>query len=314
MTVAVIVPTIRPQLFADEFLPAWNEQFSKHKVHLFYVVDGEKPEVRYLDFSSSKQPTQIEMNGLPSCVYNFTDAVRNLGFLAAHKLIEPDIYISLDDDVLPEGDTIGDHIKALTIYVSTEWMNTATDYRMRGLPYNLRKRRVMLSHGTWSGVPDFDAIQQLQNPDVRDVDTPKMIVPKLVYFPVCAMNMAFAKELLPYIYQAPMGKRLVEDGLPVYDRFADIWGGVTAKYALDYFLDGVAVSGYAKVHHKRASKVFVNLRKEAIGMELNETFYQQVHVLFNPDMLTGHDYLDLYRKRLMEWHGELKYTQNITYA
>lgn len=314
MTVAVIVPTIRPKLFADEFLPAWIEQFKEHRVHLFNVVDGDTPEVHYIDFGGSAKPTQIQTNGLPTCIYNRTDAVRNLGFLVAKKLIDPDIYISLDDDVLPAFDTIGAHKNALSEAVQMDWLNTATSYRMRGLPYRLPIKQVFLSHGTWLGVPDFDAIQQLQYPDVQDVDTLRQVVPKGVYFPVCAMNMAFRKDLLPYIYQAPMGVRLNDDGLIVYDRFADIWGGITAKYAIDNILEGAAVTGFAKVVHKRASDVYTNLKKEAPAMELNETFYKHVQTFFHADMLTGSDYLDLYRKRLGEWQNEIKHLENTTYA
>ena len=254
MKIAVIVPTIRPELFESEFMPAWSEVFKKNKVHLYAVHDGDKPKVVYLN-SVSGQQEELETATYPF-IYNRTDAVRNLGFLTALQHTNPDIYISLDDDVLPHGDTIQKHVEALQSYVSLDWMNTANEYRMRGLPYKMPKYPVLLSHGTWAGVPDFDAVQQLQYPDVRNVDTHNMPIARGAYFPVCAMNMAFHKSVLPWIYQAPMGKKLEADGLPPIDRFADIWGGVIAKHAIDNILGGAAWTGATTLNkrgpcHKR---------------------------------------------------------------
>lgn len=309
MKIAVIVPTIRPELFESEFMPAWSEVFKKNKVHLYAVHDGDTPKVVYRNMGLSERAEELETATYPF-IYNRTDAVRNLGFLTALQHVNPDIYISLDDDVLPQGDTIAAHVEALQSYVSLDWMNTANEYRMRGLPYKMPKYPVLLSHGTWAGVPDFDAVQQLQYPDVRNVDTHNMPIARGAYFPVCAMNMAFHKSVLPWIYQAPMGKKLEADGLPPIDRFADIWGGVIAKHAIDNILGGAAWTGAAKVYHKRASDVFTNLRKEALGMELNEDLWQwAVHICMGFDHeveFPPHPYIQLYHTRLIEWQKEVK--------
>lgn len=306
MKIAVIVPTIRPELFESEFMPAWDGFFKIHKVHLYAVHDGDKPKVVYHNTVSGQQE-ELETATYPF-IYNRTDAVRNLGFLTALQHKNPDIYISLDDDVLPHGDTIAAHVAALQSYVSLDWMNTANEYRMRGLPYKMPKYPVLLSHGTWAGVPDFDAVQQLQYPDVRNIETHNMPIARGAYFPVCAMNMAFHKSLLPWIYQAPMGKKLMTDGLPPIDRFADIWGGVIAKHAIDNILGGAAWTGAAKVYHKRASDVFTNLKKEALGMELNEDLWKwsvQICQGFEP-YSEAPPYLKLYHDRLIEWQKEVK--------
>jgi hypothetical protein len=263
----------------------------------------------YRNMVLNEAPIELETATYPF-IYNRSDCVRNLGFLTALQHTNPDIYISLDDDVTPHGDTIRCHVDVLSRRVSLDWMNTGTNYRMRGLPYMLPQYPVLLSHGTWAGVPDFDAVQQLQYPDVRDINTPDVLVPRGVFFPVCAMNMAFHKSLLPWIYQAPMGRKLEQDGLPPIDRFADIWGGIIAKHAIDNILGGAAWTGGAQVYHKRASDVFTNLRKEALGMELNEDVWTwSLCICQGFDLLDESEagpYLNLYQTRLNQWQKEVK--------
>jgi hypothetical protein len=124
------------------------------------------------------------------------------------------------------------------------------------------------------------------------------------------MNMAFHKSLLPWIYQAPMGRKLEQDGLPPIDRFADIWGGIIAKHAIDNILGGAAWTGGARVYHKRASDVFTNLRKEALGMELNEDVWTwSLWICQGFDLLDESEagpYLNLYQTRLHQWQKEVK--------
>jgi len=315
--IAVIIPTIRPELFDTEFFPAWEPLFRLHECAVYRVLDGETPRVqRWKHNNDNYTPTYNVAHTLtqwqeiaieiPDCIYNFTDAVRNLGFLAAKHNDDPDIYISLDDDVLPiEGfDPIIEHVRALSRSVQLDWVNTAKGFvNMRGIPYNLPYYPVLLSHGMWRNVPDLDAIQQLQHPDLRDVEFTPSHIPRHAFFPVCAMNFAFRKELLPYAYQAPMGRKLLHDGLEVFDRFADIWAGLVMKYAIDNVLNGAAVSGYSVVEHRRASNVWANLRKEAPGMELNEEMYKLIPEMAKARMeMEGvHPYLNLYRNRLLQW-------------
>ena len=303
MKVAVVIPTIRPDLFDREFMPAWEQLFRRHGCDVYRVLDGETPTVQRFDYEGPRLWNDVAIE-VPACIYNFTDAVRNLGFLAAHRYYKPDVYLSLDDDVLPNGDTIQGHLDALGREVVLDWQNTTeTRMNMRGIPYNLPKYPVLLSHGLWSNVPDLDAIQQLQHPGLRDVPYLEQIIPRHVFFPVCAMNFAFRPELLPYAYQAPMGQKLAKDGLEVFDRFADIWGGLVMKYAIDNILAGAAVSGLSCVEHRRASNVWANLRKEAPGMELNETMWKEMPRVLQhvPPSGSDHPYITLFRQRLAEW-------------
>lgn len=223
-----------------------------------------------------------------------------LVFFAAYEA-GADIFISLDDDVypIPGTDPIQDHINALSMSVSPHWMSTAQDWRVRGIPVFGEKWPVMLSHGVWAGVPDFDAPTQLLHPNVQDIAFNRTNIPVGVLFPICIMNVAFRRELLPYMYQAPMGQRLAEFDLPIGDRFADIWSGIIAKRACDANNWGV-VTGYSTIYHSRASNVFANLRKESVFLELNETFASE---FYNPE--TTDKYVLLYRSMLAAWQKDL---------
>lgn len=297
--IAVVVPTIRPESW-KLFIEAWEPIFIKHQIWLFKVNDsGEYPVCQIFKYPDDiKVPGTITMKG-SEWLFNKTDGCRNLGFWAANNY-KCDIIISLDDDVYPVGDPIKDHVNALSVSVSQTWMSTAQDWRVRGIPVGGNKWPVMLSHGVWNGVPDFDAPTQFLNPDVKDIAFNKTNIPKGALFPLCAMNFAFRRELMPYVYQAPMGKRLAEFDLPVGDRFADIWSGVVLKRWMD--TQGyAAVTGYATIYHSRASNVFANMKKESIFMELNEDFDNQFH-----DPNNNHPYVILYRNCLEQWQAALK--------
>lgn len=297
--IAVVVPTIRPESW-ELFYEAWKPLFEKHSVRVFKVDDSfENPMVSFS--GNGIRLGQFQPFGFvkEKWVFNKTDACRNAGFFAAyHSGYE--IIISLDDDVYPVGDPIQDHIDALSMSVSPTWISTAKDWRVRGIPVGGEKWPVMLSHGVWNGVPDFDAPTQFLNPNVMDIAFNKTNIPKGALFPLCAMNFAFRRELMPYVYQAPMGKRLAEFDLPVGDRFADIWSGVVLKRWMDK-QGYAAVTGYSTIYHSRASNVFANMKKESIFMDLNEDFDNQFH-----DPNNNHPYVVLYRNCLEQWQAALK--------
>lgn len=275
MRIAVIVPTIREDKL-KVFLNAWDFLFKKHNVSLYIVRDGKNPTVNGLSVKEV-------MGKYSNLIYNFNDGVRNLGFAKAYK-DGNEIFVSLDDDVLPEGDTIQDHLDILNTRQPISFMNAVDDIYMRGFPYFAREEApVMFSHGVWNGVYDFDASTQLLmgTPQPRHR---KMPVPKGILMPVCVMNVAFRREVLPYYYQAPMFGDI--------NRFADIWSGWEVKQAIDAN-NWAMVTGYAKVNHNRASNPFVNLIKEAKGVSLNEEY--------NKD-----EYFKLYQKNIKLWQKYLR--------
>ncbi len=281
MSIAVVIPTIRPERYTS-FEFAWTELFDNHIPEILVVWDGEEPTVEWRGNHFNAKSTLGKDADL---IYNKSDCCRNLGFaFIAKYLPQVETIITLDDDTEPIGDTIQDHLEALERCVPISWLSTASEY-MRGFPYGVRKEaEVVLSHGVWEGVKDYDAPTQLANGN-KDCEFYQGPIPKGVYYPMCGMNIAFKRKLLPYMYFAPMGYKV---GL---DRFADIWSGIESKKVIDQ--NGWAVvSGYAKVTHNRASNVFKNLQKEALGIELNEGFWKGEE---------KHEYFKLYKERRKRW-------------
>ena len=281
--IAVVVPTIpeRKEIFG-KFMALWEPLFNKHKVKFIKVLDGETPEVMGLSGADV-------MGKHADCLSNFNAGIRNLGFAYVAKYL-PDVehIITLDDDCLPVGDPIQDHLDALNMKVPISWMSTAAEY-MRGFPYGVREEaEVVLSHGVWEGVADWDAPTQLVKGSYRPVEFYKGPIPKGVLYPMCSMNLAFKRKMLPYIFHAPWALGI--------HRFDDIFAGIEAKRAIDK--EGwAAVSGYARIHHDRASNVFKNLANEAPGIGLNETFWQGDE---------SHPYFKIYREKQKLW---LKFLQ-----
>lgn len=215
------------------------------------------------------------------------DSIRSAGFLYALQN-GYDIILTTDDDCDIPFNWVSSHIDALTTELP-QWAYTVPRLRTRGMPYKADPKKVAISHGLWSGVPDLDGITQKANPDLRLNDLPghwHSITPP---FAQSAMNLGFIKEVGVVMYQPFQG-----EGTP-FDRFADIWNGVIAQRCLtlhDYgFLNGGAL-----VHHTRASNVEVNIFKEAPGMECHETFWKYVWS-FNDK---GADLTNTYAK--LAWH------------
>lgn len=268
--IAIVVPTCREEKWL-EFSEAWKTLFEKHHALIYKVQDGDEPLV-------NGHSVKEIMGEYAHLIYNFNDGVRNLGFAAAYK-DGADIIITLDDDVLPIGDPIQDHIDALSRKYPISWMNTVNEVYMRGFPYGVREEaECVLSHGVWKGVADFDASTQLVYGIVK-VTLRKMPVPKGVLFPMCIMNVAFKRKMTPYMYQAPMFGDI--------NRFADIWSGIEAKKIIDE-KGWCAVTGYAEVEHNRASNPFVNLVKEAKGVGMNEKYGED-------------DYFEIYKTKRKQW-------------
>ena len=255
--IAVVVPTVRPERLA-EFLERWKWLFDRHRCRLVVVHHGEPPRVESTDALRDGLNTEWHSQG-PEHVcqhhaewlFYHTDAVRNIGFLAALKRWpDTQVILTLDDDVYPELDTdpIEDHLEALQMRVPISWFSTASEY-MRGFPYGVRSEaEVVVSHGVWSGVHDYDGPTQLVN-GVKLATFYRGPVPKGCLTPVCGMNLAFKVSVLPWVYFAPMGRGM--DGVPVgYHRFADIWMGIGLKRELDRTGQAM-VSGYSRVFHSR---------------------------------------------------------------
>lgn len=279
--IAVVVPTIRKKQYRS-FLEAWDRQFKEWGVTLITVWDGDTPRLT-VNGKAVKYPKE-----LMKLVFNKNDGVRNLGFwYIAKHLPNIEYILTLDDDVAPLHDTIGEHLEALQKSYPVSWFSHTSEY-VRGFPYGVREEaEAVLSHGIWEGVKDWDAPTQLvTGNEARNLDFYIGAIPKGANYTMCGMNIAFKRKLLPYMYFAPMGHRV---GI---DRFADIWLGIESKKIIDA-KGWAVVTGYASVYHTRASNVWKNLQKEARGLEMNE-FY-------------GKDnYFKLYKQKRLEWQKLLQ--------
>lgn len=282
---AVIVPTIRPEQLKI-FLEAWKDQFTKHNAHVFIVHDGENP---YVEYNGNEYSVYDVMGRYEHLIYNKNDGVRNLGFALAYKM-GADVFVSLDDDTYPEGDTLGDHLAVLNTRKPISWMNTTQTNYMRGMPYCVREEaEVVLSHGDWRVVADFDAPTQLLLGTPEQVPS-KMPIPKGIFYPMCIMNCSFKRKIMPYFYQAPAYDK--------FQRYSDIWAGIESKKVIDKN-EWAVVTGYATVRHERASNVFTNLKKEAVGLEMNETFFKETCELEK-------EYQQEYKKNRKDWEQFIK--------
>ncbi len=337
MKIVVVVPTIRPEQM-EKFREAWKDLFTKHKVTLITVWDGEDPGISIsgddLDKITDGKPNVHHLiDGYEGCFYRFTDSCRNYGFVAAAKL-NPDYILTLDDDVEPyinQPDPIQAHLDVLNKRVSLSWMNTA-DYRghvdfntfeyMRGFPYSTRNEApVMLSHGVWSGVPDLDGETQLKHTGeggrlpIFNLTYYNGPIPRGALFPLCGMNVMVRRDALPYLYFAPMGPdtgifhhetgNIWTSQNHALNRFGDIWMGIFLKRAFDGF-NWACYTGGSTVLHTRASDARKNMEQERLGREWNEWLHR-----FNTEEanLGGYGspefwkYLDDYSKKRKQYAG-----------
>lgn len=281
--ITVVVPTIRPESFSV-FRDKWYNLFHRHEVHLVVVWDGDSQKVDHWKYSLNddkpfyiSSATASEVMGEDyDLIPKRTAACRNLGFAyTAVFLPETDYIITLDDDVEPWRDTIQDHIDQLGKMVPISWINSAQGMWMRGFPYGVREEaEVWVSHGVWRGVPDLDAVSQLAFGAEHYLEYVRGVVPRGIYMPFCGMNVGFKRAALPYMYYAPV--HLLRGA----ERFDDIWLGIQLVRQLD-ILNKALVTGYAEVYHRRASNVWKNLQREAVGMEINEACWRdETHPFF----------------------------------
>ncbi len=296
--IAVVVPTIRQDSY-EEWLSAWEPLFSRHAVYVVTVFDGRDASVQIAPFDSAATPSRLSLHEVmgddADLICRFTPAVRNLGFAAVAKLLPNIEYIvTLDDDTAPEGDTIEDHLRALQSLAPISWLSLCSEY-MRGFPYGVRTEApVMVSHGLWAGCPDWDAPTQLTVANSQTVRGACSPIPRGIFAPLCGMNIAFRRSVLPHAYWAPAAL------LPGAERFDDIWMGLYLKRVCDEH-NWAVLSGAAIVRHERASNVFKNLRQEAVGIEINEALWKDLDHPPEP----YRDFFEDYAKRRERWRALL---------
>jgi len=270
----VVVPTAREASLA-EFLRAWENELSGATV--IVVEDG--PERTFSASAANVQhfawrDIDEQLGDDAWIIPRGTGCVRSFGCWVAHRM-RPDMIVTLDDDCRPDLDHDGfleSHWARLQSARDPAWVSTLDEANPRGFPYYTTDRqcRVVLNHGLWTGVPDFDAATQLVASRMAvSAMWSDQTIPRGRYFPMCSMNLAWRPQFSAAMYFLLMGPDRA------YDRFGDIWGGVLAKRVADHL--GLAVnSGSPAIRHERASDVFANLAKESRGLAINETFWRAV--------------------------------------
>lgn len=196
-----------------------------------------------------------------------------------------DMILFVDDDTYPKENTdfLGTHWQALNSHVSIKkslrklWINTYTDYFVRGFPYSQREKtfawtflsceeKPVLNMGCWDGVPDLNAIDYLcYEPSfgLQDYSFFDFIVAKEQFAPICSMNLAFRPEVIPAFYQ-----------LWHRDRYDDIFSGLFLKKIADHLGEHLRVGNPVCVHDKAPRNLFDDIRAELQGMELNEELWK----------------------------------------
>lgn len=305
--VGIVVPS-NNKARVCEFLDKWYTKFLTYKppVMLFLIEDGPRKTFnisKYLGLlieHISWEQIDKTLGGDAWIIPRKTDCVRSFGLFRAIKA-DCDVIISLDDDCFPcTEDFIQEHVNILSQSFSySAWETTIAGGRPRGLPYmnSTKGASIVLSHGLWKDIPDFDAITQLSRLNApSEVDLLTKIISFGSYFPMCGMNVAYSSKVIPAAYFLLMGQ-----GYP-FDRFGDIWSGIFLKKIVDH-LSEAAHSGVPWVKHTRASNVWDNLRKESPGYAENETLWKFVDEIF----LTGLTYKSCYKqlaKALADRGGE----------
>src|SRR4030042_4762415 len=281
MEIFIVIPTIRNL----DFLKSWKDEFKK--CHLIIVEDHPEitikiPKGNHLNTTHYTWQNIREDFGKDEWIFSRRNAgIRCYGFWKAYQK-KADVIITIDDDCYPVGnDFIRTHIDNLTGSAPDSWFATFPHPQFmftRGFPYQVRnKKSVVISHGLWSNKIDLDGKNQLihQNINIPPYPPIRQFVPSGMYFPMCSMNLAFARTAAPLMYFPLMGfdKRGNSWG---YDRFDDIWAGIFAKKITDH-LGMAIVNGSPFVEHRKASDSKKNIIKERTGLRINERLWRWVN-------------------------------------
>jgi len=291
-----------------EFLEEWRAEFNRDDVRVYICEDKDKHINKNPHWGSiqlfNHEDIQKDL-GEKAWIIPFNDsAIKSYGFYKAWQ-DDCDMTITIDNDCFPDQeDFIKSHSNNLKRTIDHKWWMTAKEYT-RGYPFQVRNyKKVVISHGLWSNVPDLDASTSLLNPELRfKKETETQIIPNGYYYPMSGMNLAFNTKITPLMY---FGLHNKEWGYP---RFDDIWAGIFSKKILDFLGYGV-ISGKPSVEHRKQSDVYENLIKEAPGIKLNEYLWREVDKI----QLCGTGFIDCYLDLIEKLPNMNEYVLNLKKA
>lgn len=302
----LVVPSIREESF-KRFIREWEPTGLFDRVDLCLIEDNPTRTFE-MDLEGGNHMhlcwEDIDRHTWSWIIPRRSDTVRSFGYWWAWKG-GYEYLMTLDDDCYPEPGYEEIDKLHLQMLDRTRWFNTLNNVRPRGTPYkNTGSRPVHINHGLWTNVLDYDAPQQLVNPIEETFTHDNRIVPHGAYFSFCGMNAMWRRESMVLSYHLLMGQmssRVMNMGTPAgwykpsnrafpvvtldklpFDRFGDIWCGIISKRISDHLGWSVS-SGTPYIHHDRASNPFTNLRKEANGIEVNETFWEKIDQIWLPE-------------------------------
>lgn len=232
-----------------------------------------------------------------------TAACRNFGFYYIWSETKFKYVITLDDDCETQANHVGilDGLLGKNVRLPTivsrdhwSWFNTidlllpGRRVYARGFPLWERGStcaiskslgRVVCNMGLWTGHLDVDAIDRFTSKkheviyESCAIKKPHFRVgsrTRLTHFPLCAMNVAFVREIIPAMTQVPMNDVLVDD-YRVW-RYDDIWSGYVLQ-ELAYKKGDALTVGKPIVYHRKVGEIKKEIRGEYPGHLLSSFFY-----------------------------------------
>lgn len=264
------------------FLDCWEEEFNNVETEVIIVEDKPERILKKPDWANISVFSHKEINaelGKDSWIIpKGTSAIRSYGLYKAFYR-NPEAIITIDNDCFPEDENyfVKGHLDVLNSKATLNWFDSTpsgflnTGTMPRGFPYTIRNNyEVVLNHGLWSNIPDYDAACMLLHPKYRTRklnNKESILIPRFNFYPMCGMNLSFRSYITPLMYFGLFGK---EYG---FDQFDDIWCGVFSKKIIDHLELGVR-SGYPSVCHKKQSNPFINFQKQAGGIHWNEDVWK----------------------------------------
>lgn len=290
--IAVVVPSHLEEILL-KFISQWQDEMIALDATLYVIEDHQE---KSFQFPQSQlkikhycwDDYKSDLGENQWIISRRTSAGKSFGFWKAYE-DGADVIISLDHDCYPDQEnTLRKHVDILKDSVTLRWV-TSVGTPTRGFPYEIRDTSpIMVNHGGWSNIPDFDGPQMLQFPTVRfqPMKHEQRVVPYANYFPFCGMNFAFRREATPAMYFLLQGPDWP------FDRFDDIWAGIFLKKITDH-LNQAITTGYPTIFHEKGTNPFVAVKKEASGLPVNEWFWKAIDEMQLTGKTYGHCYVEL---------------------
>jgi len=273
--ILAVLPTIRNLNECIE----WTNVFEKFKTTFIVVQDGDEEDIKIPKafHNSCEDVILLRWNDIDSMlkedkwiISRFDSAIRCAGWLWAKvNGIKFDYVFTFDDDTKPlNSNHFQMHLNNLSLKAITSMYNTIPKFNINDnfLPRGILggEKEVILSHGLWLTVPDFDAETQIKFNGKYSWQLPEFIheIPKGVLFPMCGMNIFFKSDLAPAMYFGLMGKNHNKESWGI-GRWDDMFAGWISKLWIDY-IDAAVITGSPYCDHLRLSDPNLNLGKEAL--------------------------------------------------